>query len=507
MHTSLFVASTELQLTELRAALARQLGIEPAKVWSSKAMQEILKVQPRSLAELQTVKGLSKKKVAEFGQQILLVFGGQAAALEEPAALAETADRIDEPAEKVFGVGDYLDYVNHILKVAEDIKVIGEISRISNHPTGVYLTLKDKDGDGVLDCYINPYTYRGLGMILEEGMEVKVGGTPGIFKRRSQLSMKVETVELAGEGTLKKAYELLKQKLEQEGMFDRKREIPEFIGSIGLITSKTGAVIDDFRKNLEQLGFRLYLKDCRVEGNQAAGQIIRAIKYFSIEQPNLDCLVVMRGGGSLEDMQAFNSEAVVKEVFASRIPVIAALGHDRDVPLACLAADTYTSTPTAAAMLINATWQRLKQETPQYEQILVHKFQSALDVQNSQLSGLMHQLTGSFNTVLQRFKHLEEKVLRGYTQIINAIHQTKQQAQAIMIQLVQHVARNIQYAADTTLNTEKLLLAASPERNLRLGYSLAYDAQGRLVRSKSQAKPGDNLRIKLGDGDINTEVI
>ncbi|MDQ3018861.1 MAG: exodeoxyribonuclease VII large subunit, partial [bacterium] len=509
--------------------------VEPTKIWSNKTMADLLVLQPKTLADLEKIKGLTKKKVFTYGLQIIHLFnGGQTAfsneeitsittanhsipklekekkmaqaLADEPDISTHDEENIDTRIEKVLGVGDYLDYINHILKVVGDVKVIGEISKLTNHPTGVYMTIKDKAGEGVLDCYINPYTYRGLGLPLEEGMEVKVSGIPGIFKRRSQLSLKVEGVELAGEGSLKKAYELMKQKLTDEGIFDRKRELPEFIASLGIITSKTGAVIDDFRNNLEMIGCKLFLKDCRVEGNQSANQIIRAIKYFNIHHPDLDCLVIMRGGGSLEDMQAFNSEAVIKEVFASKIPVIAALGHDRDVPLTCLAADCYTSTPTAAAVLINSTWNRLRQEPDYYQQVILHKFQSLLDEQHASVTNVLHQLTGSFNAVMQQAKHLEEKILRGYTQIINTINQTKQQAQNIMSQMLLQTSRNLQSALTAVSGIEKLLDTVNPERNLKLGYSLAYDNSGKLIRSTAQVKQNDNVQIKLSDGDISTTV-
>jgi exodeoxyribonuclease VII large subunit len=338
-------------------------------------------------------------------------------------------------------------------------------------------------------------------------MEVKITGLPGIFKRRSQLSFRVESVELAGEGTLKKAYELLKQKLEQEGLFDRKRELPEFISSIGVITSKTGAVIDDFRHNLELLGCRMYFKDCRVEGKQAANQIVNALRYFNIKHPELDCLVVMRGGGSLEDLQAFNSESLVKELFASRIPVIAAIGHDRDVPLACLVADRYTSTPTAAAMLINGSWVRLRTDLPRLESMIVHGFELGLEDKRAQLGNLTQQLTGSFNQVFQRYRHLSEQILRGMAQIQNTIHARKERAQTLLMKIYGDLSRSLQAQLDVVSNSEKLLAAADPERNLKLGYSLAYTKEGKLLRSDTQVRVGDKVNLKLHSGQINTQVI
>jgi exodeoxyribonuclease VII large subunit len=423
-----------------------------------------------------------------------------------PAVLPDT-EAPETLTEKVLGVNDFLDYINAILKVVEDVKVQGEISRISVHPTGIYMTLKDKEGDCVLDCYINPYTYRGLGLTLEEGMEVKVSGVPGIFKRRSQLSFRVENVELAGEGTLKKAYELLKLKLQTEGLFDRKRELPEFISTIGVITSKTGAVIDDFRNNLDKQGFKIFFKDCRVEGVQAVGQITAALQYFNKHHPNLDCLVVMRGGGSLEDLQAFNNELLVKEMFASRIPIVAAIGHDRDVPLACLVADKYTSTPTAAAILINTSWQRLATQLPHLQSLLISNYKLALENERATLSSLTHQLTGNFNQVFNRYSYLAEKIRRGGEKIENLIDQSKKEMQIFASKLYTEMNRAIQTRLETVASTEKLIYAASPERNLKLGYSLAYNREGQIIRKARDVKAGENLKIKLHQGSIDTNVI
>ncbi len=414
---------------------------------------------------------------------------------------------INDELEKILGVGEYLDYINHILKVTEDVKVQGEISRLSPHPTGVYMTLKDKDGEGVLDCYINPYTFQGLGIQLEEGMEVKLTGTPGIFKRRSQLSFKVENVELTGEGSLKKAYELLKAKLEQEGLFDRKRELPEFIHSIGVITSKTGAVIDDFRHNLEKRGFKLYFKDCRVEGAQSVSQISAAIKNFNINYPDLDCLVVMRGGGSLEDMQAFNNEGIVKEVFASRIPVIAAIGHDRDVPLACLAADKFTSTPTAAAVLINSSWARLQTELPELQNSLTQQFENALHSQRNRLANITHKLTGSFNAIFQRFRYLSEKILRGAGQVETGVIEIKQRAISTLNHSLVALERQLQKYGEQVVSAGKLLATANPERNLKLGYSLAYNSAGKIIRSASSVAKGSHIKVQLHKGSMDAEII
>lgn len=505
MQNSLFTSSEEIRLTEIRAKLASELGLSPLKVWSAKAMTALLSSRPNTLAELKQVKGFPKKSADKFGPAIVAVFSsGQAEyATHDP----EGSTAPEEPREPIMPVGEYIDYLNVALKSLADIKVIGEISAFKVHTTGIYMTLKDAGGDGVLECYINPYTYRGLGLPLQEGMKIIIGGAPTIFRRRGSLSFRVETVELSGEGTLKKAYDLLKQKLTEEGIFDRKRELPEFIGKVGIITSKSGAVIDDFRHNLLQLGIKLNLIDCRVEGKQSAPQIIRALRTFNNEMPELDCIVVMRGGGSLEDMQAFNSEEVVKEVFASRIPVIAAIGHDRDVPLTCLAADTFTSTPTAAAVLINNSWTKLIHGLPNYQQNILNGLQVAIQTSKAKVSSFGHRIAGGFSKILMRFNFHSSQVSAHLKTLESKLVHTSQEVRFISTSLAQSMQDLLTQTKDRISGIEKILAAASPERSLKLGYSISYNSAGKIIRSTKQVSTGEKLDIRLSDGTIKAETL
>lgn len=395
----------------------------------------------------------------------------------------ETLGEVEQagPPEKILGVGDFLDYVNLVLKVTEDVKVIGEISEFKILPSGVYLTLKDTQGEGIMDGYINPYAYRGLGMQLDIGMQIKVSGFPNIYKPKGRFSFRIENVELAGEGSLKKAYDLLKAKLEAEGLFapERKRALPENITRIGIITSKTGAVIDDFRNNLDKLGIKVFLCDVRVEGNQAINQILLALDLVS--RITLDTVVIMRGGGSLEDLQAFNNELVVRAIFQSHVPVIAAIGHDRDVPLCCLAADYYTSTPTAAAVLINNSWANVRKGIPELERAIVYAYQSALIHRKNRLSNLAQSLISQAQKIFLRQKQLEQKLLYATKAIGQRIQNIKS-----------HITR-----------TEQYLESNNPERNLKLGYSLIY-SKNKIVRTTASLKVGDTLFIKLFKGRIDT---
>lgn len=371
---------------------------------------------------------------------------------------------LEKPAEEgqVLSVSAFLDYVTELITV-QPVLVQGEVTGWKEHPSGIYFSLKDPStGSGqaaLMDCYINPYAWRSMILMVEDGMEVKVGGLPSIYKPKGRFSFRVQTMELAGEGTLKKAYELLKQKLEAEGLFARKRELPEFVLRIGIITSRTGAVIDDFRRNLAKLGFSVQLCDVRVEGIQAVRQIISAIKQF--QKQNIDVLVVMRGGGSLEDLQPFNSELVARAIFSSNMPTIVAIGHDRDVPIAQMVADIAPSTPTAAAMTINNTWARLTQELPAYTQTLVHVFERALD----QYRDLAH--------------------MDGVVPIF-------QNALTVRMQKV--------------ASYESYLSAVSPERNLQLGYSIVTDGQGRVIKKVKDVTIGQQIGIRLNEGKVTTKV-
>ncbi len=364
----------------------------------------------------------------------------------------------------VLSVSDFLTALNTLLEQSSsELAIHGEISSLQHHPSGVYLSLKDPKADALLQCYLPPRTFQKLGVQLEEGLEVKVKGIANIFKPKGRLSFVIHSLELAGEGTLKKAYDLLKKKLEGEGLFARKRPLPEVIRKVGIITSRTGAVIDDFKRNIGTHGIQLYLYDCRVEGSFAADQITRAIEWFNQSSLDIDVLVVMRGGGSLEDLQAFNNETVVRTIFASRVPTICAIGHDRDVPIAQMVADTAPSTPTAAAILITSQWRALKERTQKLESTLKIATASKLSQLSDRVERIASHLLSSYATSLKRF--------------------------------------------DAALTTyQRILQSADPRRNLALGYSIARNAKGEIIKATEDIKAGERMNVLVANGAIASEV-
>jgi exodeoxyribonuclease VII large subunit len=369
-----------------------------------------------------------------------------------------------ELSDHIFSVSEFLDLINAAIGQAPAI-VQGEITGAHEHQTGVYFSLKDASvstgSTAIMDCYMSPLVYRGLGIKIEDGMQAKVGGVPSVYKPKGRFSFRVETLELAGEGSLKKAYELLKKQLESEGLFLRKRQLPEFIQRIGIITSRTGAVIDDFRKNVLQIGLALHLYDVRVEGARAVDQIVAAVQWFNAHMPELDVIAIMRGGGSLEDLQAFNNEHVARAIFASDIPTICAIGHDRDVPIAALIGDTATSTPTAAAVLVNQSWDRLAFALPAAGQKIVHGFERVLD-------DAYHGIDA-------------EPMVRVYAQTLDAL------------------ATRL-HAYDVYLD------GVNPERNLARGYSIVTNREGSVVKSAEQLHEHDPLKIQFFHGAVESRV-
>jgi exodeoxyribonuclease VII large subunit len=383
----------------------------------------------------------------------------------------------------VFSVSEFLDFVNEVLG-ARDVSVQGEIVGAKPHPTGFYFSVKDTTGQpALMDCYLSPHAYRGLGFALEDGMVVRLGGIASIYKAKGRFSFRVETVALAGEGSLKKAYEALKKKLTDEGLFERKRPLPQFVRRVALITSRTGAVIDDFRRNLAHLGLRVTHADVRVEGAQAPGQIRSALEHFNAHAADYDVLVLIRGGGSMEDLQPFNDEYVVRAVFGSRIPTVVSIGHDRDVPLAQMAADASASTPTATAHLINATWDRLLQ-VPMLWQRITAAYEAMCAAAGADVRASAHRIAVQLARLAGRGREYGHKVQ----------------------QMLERVGQRIAVIREQLASAERHLAASSPERLLRLGYSIVADESGAVIRSSSQLRHGQAVTTQLARGAFISEV-
>ena len=238
-----------------------------------------------------------------------------------------------------------------------DVLVEGEISNCREAQSGhIYFTLKDEKAQ--VKCVWFRQQMRGIKFRPEDGLKVNVRGSIGVYEQRGEYQIYVETMDPAGRGALQLAFEQLKRKLESEGLFDavHKKALPRLPSRIGLITSPKGAAVRDVVRILRRRfpNVHLLLVPVRVQGEGAAGEIARAVRFFNQRQ-NVDVLIVARGGGSLEDLWAFNEEVVVRAIFDSQIPVISGVGHETDFTIADFVADMRASTPSAAAEIVVQT--------------------------------------------------------------------------------------------------------------------------------------------------------
>lgn len=363
--------------------------------------------------------------------------------------------------EKTFTVTEYIESLNFTLKEYK-ARILGEISEFKVASSGhVYFTIKDENGEGVLNCIMWGRTYSLCGIEFEVGMEVVVSGFPSLYAPRGSFSIICDVVELVGEGALKKAYDALKKKLENEGLFDvsKKRPIPEFVQKIGIITSREGAVIHDFLNNLGKFNFQVFLINSRVEGQEALKDLRDAIR--TMRKQDIEILVIMRGGGSLESLQAFNNETLVREIASFPVPVIAGIGHDKDVPLLALAADCMVSTPTAVANLLNRPW----------EEAIVK----------------VRQISYIFSRVTQEFRRIRIDVDTAWSSLID------------------HTETRISSLKERITFFEKSVNLNDPIRQLKIGYSVVRHG-GKILKSVQGVKTGDITNTQLSDGSIQSKV-
>ncbi|MFZ2390654.1 MAG: exodeoxyribonuclease VII large subunit [Minisyncoccales bacterium] len=384
----------------------------------------------------------------------------------------------------ILSISAYLKLLNGILNSFE-ARIVGEVSEVKISSVGhVYFSLKDKKDKSVLSCVIWNNDYRLCGVELKEGLEITARGIPDVYPPTGRLSFKAKTIQLMGEGELKKEYEKLKKKLEDEGLFDldKKKEIPSFVKRVGIITSKQGAVISDFLNNLGRFGFQIKFIDSRVEGLEAVKDLLNSVK--TIKKADIDVLVIMRGGGSLESFLAFNNEVLIREVSSLPFPVIAAIGHDKDVPLLALAADKMVSTPTAAANLLNQSWQEAESELKAREREIFNSFSSSLRSSEYRINNLFLKIKDKLEKVISLFKMIEYRIKSVIPKILE---------------------NEIDKMRDKLENIEKIINQNDPERNLKLGYCIATNKKG-VIKNINDVKVEDIIDLKVFNGIINTQI-
>jgi exodeoxyribonuclease VII large subunit len=440
---------------------------------------------------------------------------------------------------RVFSVTEVTATVRRLIEERVGVVwVTGEVSNLRAQSSGhLYFSLKD--GNAQLACVCFRDEARGTRHLLADGQKVVLHGDMTVYDARGQYQLLVREVELEGLGALQAAFERLKQKLNAEGLFatDRKRALPEFIQRIGLVTSPTGAAIRDVLHVIErrQPSLEILFSACRVQGQGAHDEIacaIRLLNEWHARGHRLDVILVTRGGGSLEDLWAFNEEVVARAIFNSAVPVISAVGHEIDFTISDFVADVRAATPSAAAeLLTEGMWQR-QQWLAAARAHLLELARERVDVERETLSRVAARLARAhprrrMNDHLQRLDDLQTSLLRcmragwnrhrekllGLRQRLSRLKPSR--AIPLRRELLAEVSLRLHENAEHALfvRKQKLLVARerlrllSPLNVLERGFSVTRDAAtGRVVRDASKVTAGHVLLTQLHRGQVTSVV-
>ena len=392
---------------------------------------------------------------------------------------------------QVFTVTALNEYIKMKLETDEALMRVfirGEISNFTNHKSGhFYFTVKDETSR--IAAVMFRSSASKLAFIPENGMKVIVGGRVSAYVRDGQYQIYVDTLEPDGVGALYIAYEQLKAKLGAEGLFDeaKKKPLPRYPMRIGVITSPTGAAIRDI---INILGRRfpiaeVVLYPSLVQGESAAPQLIEGLRYFN-EKKNVNVIIIGRGGGSLEDLWAFNSEALVREVAASELPVISAVGHEIDFTLCDFAADRRAPTPSAAAELAVPERYELKRK---------------LGNVTARLELLEGKKLELLRSTLERMKKS-----RALTDPRNFIDDKRMALGIAEDKLYNRIIFLLERKKSALAGKTAKLDAMNPLSVLSRGYGAAFAADGTVIRSAAQVEKGSDISLMLSDGTVRATV-
>ncbi len=392
---------------------------------------------------------------------------------------------------KVFTVTQVGGYIKSLLEGNINLKSIyikGEISNFVHHKAG-HLYFDIKDEGACLNAIMFAGSARSLKFIPENGMMIIAGGRISSYEKGSRYQIIVTSLEPDGIGSLYIAYERLKEKLRLEGLFDpcHKKPIPKIPSRVGVITSPTGAAVRDI---ITTSGRRfpyaeIVLYPALVQGEGAAASIVKGLEYFN-SQNNIDVIIAGRGGGSIEDLWAFNEEIVARAIYASKIPVISAVGHETDFTIADMVADLRAPTPTAAAELALPS-------TPE----LMHKFDNITDKMRTLLSS-------RFSLYRQSVKRLSDS--RALTSPQNTIDDRRIYLGTVYDRLDSKMRFYLSGRKNEFVKLTTALESLNPMSVISRGYSAVYDSTGKIIKSAKQIDKGQNIKFRLTDGEVSATV-
>jgi exodeoxyribonuclease VII large subunit len=432
-----------------------------------------------------------------------------------------------EQIRKVLSVSELTGQIRALLeKQVGQIWVGGEITNLRAQSSGhIYFTLKDAAAQ--LNCVLFSREKISQRELLADGQKVLLQGDVTVYEARGQYQLIVRAVELQGVGALQIQFEKLKQKLAAEGLFapERKRPLPKYPHRIGLVTSPTGAAIRDVIHVIQRRnpGLEIIIAPARVQGQGAAAEIAEAVKLLNCynvkskddstiqrfnDSTNLDLILITRGGGSLEDLWAFNEEVVARAIFESALPVVSAVGHEIDFTIADFVADFRAATPSAAAEIITEDVFASREFVADAPDVMRQRVRQRIARATEDFDSLTGRLARAhprrrLNESLQRLDDLQSDLLRGLKTAANSRGLVLQNLAGRFLRA--KPSHNLKRRRETLRQLQKRLNSLGPEQVLARGYSITTDAAtGKVLRDAAKVQAGQKLKTRLKKGEISS---
>ncbi len=436
----------------------------------------------------------------------------------------------------IYTVSQLIARLNHYFESEKDLnnlRIKGELSSVTKYRSGhLYFTLKDDDS--IIRCVMFASYQDELSFIPKDGLEVVLRGRVQIYPPKGELKILCYAMEPAGRGQLLEQLERLKKKLAAEGLFaqERKRSIPPFPRLVGLVTSWSGAVLHDIFTTLRRRNpaIKLLLVPAQVQGPEAAAQMSHALRVLA-SIPTVEVIIIARGGGSFEDLMAFNSELLVRTIAECPVPVISGVGHETDTTLCDYAADIRAPTPTAAAEMVarplnelssqvseltrrlsQAVSNRLKQERYQLESIKSHPIlknpHKLIELEWQKLDDYQRRLFQAMTLRVEKERHtlntLRCSPILSHPERMYIIH--RERLRVLYQNLLKNHAQQLAQKRHIWERLTTQIHALSPYRVLERGYAICFDSNGQAVSTIKGRSAGESLEVRLKDGRLHTHI-
>ncbi|MDK0830938.1 exodeoxyribonuclease VII large subunit [Clostridium perfringens] len=392
---------------------------------------------------------------------------------------------------KTLSVGEVNNYVKKLVEndfILKNLNVKGEISNLKFHSSGhIYFSLKDENSK--VNCIMFKNNAVNLDFRLEEGMKVEIKARLGVYHKEGTYQLYCENIKKAGIGELFEEFHKLKKELSEEGIFDEKykRALPKFPKRVGIITARTGAAVRDIINVIQRRNKSLdiILYPAKVQGENAADSIIEGIRYFNNEK-SVDVIILGRGGGSIEELWAFNNRDLAYEIFNSRIPTVSAVGHEVDFTISDFVSDMRAPTPSAAGELVSPSLKEMINDLLNKKEFL-HRAIDRKFLNAKKDVDLLHKGLKGNNP-----KHIIEKRIKEVNSLEEKLNFLGK--------------RKIDKAKDELIALNSILQTLNPLNTLGRGYSVIMDKEDKVINEVSELKKNDMVKVIMKDGSVNIDI-